>query len=116
MRWRRRMFHLISQHRGPLMLAMFVDGELRRREIRIGEGAERDRGQAWPALNHVGDGGAAIGAEAVGRAMAAVGRPNPGLGLADDFDAFVRPARLRGASSAGALLPIEAMADGDADG
>src|SRR4051812_49029842 len=73
------------------MLAVLVDGEPRRREIGIGEGAQRDGDHARHGVELIGDGRAALGAEPVGDAPAAVADAHEGLGLAAERDLRLRP-------------------------
>src|SRR5262245_5766159 len=104
------MLDLITEYRDPIMFAVLVDGEARARKTRIGEGAQGHGDDARPSLYDKGDGRSAVGAEAIGGAMAAVGDALPSLRLARDGDLVLGPARLRGKGAAGALLAIEAVA------
>src|SRR5262245_55765656 len=92
------------------MLAVLVDGKARAGKIGIGEGANRHGDDTRPAFDHISEGRSAMGAEAIGGAMAAVGDALPGLRLARDGDLVLGPACLRGKGAAGTLLAIEAMA------
>src|SRR4029453_210451 len=104
------MLDVVAEYRDPVMLAMLVDREARAWKIRIGKGSERHGDDAWPAFDYISDGRSAIGAEAIGGAMTAVGDALPCLRLARDGDLVVGPARLHRKGAAGALLAIQAVA------
>src|SRR5690554_4095370 len=98
------MLHRLAQNGDPWMFAMFVDGKDGPREIRVGEGAHRHGRHARPALDDIGDGGAAVGTEAVFDAMTAVRHAGPDLGPARDAHLVIRPAGLDRKGRTRALL------------
>jgi len=96
------------------MLAVFIDGKTRTWKLRVRKGADRDGGDAGPALDDKGKRRPAGRAEPVGRHMAAVTVSFPFRKLAGEGDLLVRPAGLDGENGTGSFLAFKAVAGGDA--
>src|SRR6185503_3254227 len=90
------------------------DGERGPGKIGIGEGADGHRHETREAFAFPVHGRAALGAEAVGERVAALGLACVGAGLAAHRDALARKARLVAQHRAGAALAFDAVAHGDA--
>src|SRR4029453_4362959 len=84
--WRDQSVHMldvIAEDSDPVVLALLPEGEFGLQEIGMVEGAERNGGQAVElALDRIMPGRAALGAEMMGDAVAAVGVVGPDLRLA----------------------------------
>ncbi len=66
------MLDIVSDHGDPGMFPFFVNGKPRRRELGIGEGADRDGDHARHCVNDESHGGTASGAKAEGGAAPAI--------------------------------------------
>jgi len=97
------------------MLAVLIDRKAWARKAWIGKSTKRDGGHAWPILDDIGDGRSAVGAKAIGNAVAAIGGSYPGRYTSGYSDVFIGPTRLCRESAAGSLLAFEAMANGYPD-
>src|SRR6185503_5746939 len=86
-----------------------------RREIRVGEGADRDGDQARHPVDDIEERGTANGAELKGSAAAAVADAGPFLMLAGHFDLVLGLEGLGSERTPRALLALEAMTDRHAD-
>src|SRR5690242_7710964 len=99
----------------PIALALFPHRICRRSEIRVLEGAERDRDKPVELplvlVEHVRP---AFRTEVVDAAVTAVGDHHERLRLPRDRYPLGRPARLHRKGAARPLLAVEAVAHGDA--
>src|SRR5688500_15428057 len=93
-----------------------IDLDRRRRESRIGEGADRDRDHAGPPLDLVEDGNAAGRAEMMAPPIAAVRAALERPIFAFDLDLLRREGGVPGEGAAGATLAVETVADRDPHG
>ena len=104
----------IPRHADPIVAARLIDGEFRRGEFRIGEGADGDRDHVGHVVDRVPDGRAANGTEVKARGAAFIAGARPLARLAAEAHLIARPARLRAKDAARAPLAGEAMTHRDA--
>src|SRR5262249_2914471 len=100
----------------PRMPPSFVHGDPRRRESRIGKGADGNRDQVRLYAQRPIDGRAAGWAEAEGDGIAAVGDAHELDRAPLDADLLAWEARVGAEDAAGPPLAVQAVADRNADG
>jgi len=103
-------------HADPCMPPRFIDRYARRRKLRIGEGAERNRDEIGRIVDRVVDRRAAGGAEAEAQRVATVGDTLVFARIAVDVHLIARKARLRGEHATGTTLAGEAVTHRDTHG
>src|SRR6516165_9001175 len=98
------------------MAALLPHRDRRRRESRVGKGADGYRDVSGKAFVLPVNGRTACRTEMKGQHVAALGYSNPRRSFTCDGDLFAGKARLVAEHGAGAPLALEAVAHGDAHG